>query len=95
MIKHQIQEHTPASLSQLYQCGYRSIVIVFATIVQQEQSLPTNINCGEINDANSHHCHKQLALLHNIFSEFDRVIFINCNKVLNHSIYLFILLTAS
>lgn len=72
---HQSQEHVPVYLSPpLYQCGYRAIVIVFATIVQQEQSLPTNINCGENNDSISHHCHKQLALLHNIFSEFDRLL---------------------
>lgn len=72
---HQSQENMPAYLAPpLYQCGYRSIVILFATIVQQEQSLPTNINRSEKNDAISHHCHKQLALLHNIFSEFDRLL---------------------
>jgi len=87
----------PAYLAPpLYQCGYRSIVILFATIVQQEQSLPTNINRSEKNDAISHHCHKQLALLHNIFSEFDRVIFMSCKQFLSyHLFFFFFLLTAS
>ncbi|XP_025196837.1 uncharacterized protein LOC112595752 [Melanaphis sacchari] len=69
----QIQEHIPANLSQpLYHCSYRAIVVIFATILQQEQSMPNNINVNS--DTSGHLCHAQLALLYNIFSEFDRLI---------------------
>lgn len=70
-------------LPPLYHCGYQSIVIIFATIVQLDQPLSTTNADGTHNNQNSsHHSIQQLALLHDIISEFDQVIFKNVCKLL-------------
>lgn len=63
-------------LPPLYHCGYQSIVIVFATIMQQDQPVSTT------NPDGSENIIRQITLLHNIISEFDQVIFINIYKLL-------------
>lgn len=74
-------------LRPLYYSGYRAVVVIFATILQQDNLLSTS-NSGESRG----HCHRQLGLLNEIFSEFDLVTtnFLNIS-LLYKFIYVFVL----
>lgn len=74
------QNQIPAfMLPPLYHCGYQSIVIIFATIMQQDQPV------SSINPDGSQNSIRQITLLNNIISEFDQVIFRNICKLLKFS----------
>lgn len=67
-------------LPPLYHCGYQSIVIIFATIMQQDQPVSSTNSDGSQNSI------RQITLLNNIISEFDQVIFRNIINYYNFQI---------
>lgn len=60
----------------LYHCSYRAVVVVFATIIQQDQ-LSTTTSSSHYNED----CHRQFKLINDIFSEFDQVIILYLLKL--------------